>query len=113
MQLDGRVAREDVELGGKRIRTGDVVISVLGAANRDLEAFADPESLDVGRRGNSHLSFGRGVHYCLGGPLAIMEARIALAGLLDRYSSLRLAVEPEYREGVALRGVDQLWIKVG
>ena len=45
--------------------------------------------------------------------MAIMEARIALAGLLDRYSSLRLAVEPEYREGVALRGVDQLWIKVG
>ena len=53
-----------------------------------------------------------GVHYCLGGPLAIMEARLALTGLLDRYSSLRLAVEPEYRQGVALRGVERLWIEV-
>ena len=112
VQVDGRAAREDVEIGGKQIRAGDVVISVLGAANRDPEAFDDPESLDVGRRGNSHLSFGRGVHYCLGGPLAIMEARLALAGLLDRYSSLRLVVEPEYREGVALRGVERLWIEV-
>ena len=112
VQLDGRAAREDVEIGGKRIRAGDVVIAVLGAANRDPEAFDDPESLDVGRNGNSHLSFGRGVHYCLGGPLAIMEARLALTGLLDRYSSLRLAVEPDYREGVALRGVERLWIEV-
>ena len=112
VQLDGRAAREDVEIGGKRIQAGDVVISVLGAANRDPDAFDDPESLDVGRRGNSHLSFGRGVHYCLGGPLAIMEARLALTGLLDRYSSLRLAVEPEYRQGVALRGVERLWIEV-
>ncbi len=111
VQLDGRAAREDVEVGGKHIRAGDVVISVLGAANRDPEAFDDPESLDVGRRGNSHLSFGRGVHYCLGGPLAIMEARTALASLLDRYSSMRLAMEPEYREGVALRGVERLWIE--
>ena len=112
VQLDGRAAREDVEIGGKHIRAGDVVISVLGAANRDPEAFDDPEALDVGRRGNSHLSFGRGVHYCLGGPLAIMEARLALSGLLDRYPSLRLAVEPEYREGVTLRGVERLWIEV-
>ncbi len=112
VQLDGRAAREDVEIGGKRIRAGDVVIAVLGAANRDPEAFDDPEALDVGRNGNSHLSFGRGVHYCLGGPLAVMEARLALTGLLDRYSSLRLAVEPEYREGVALRGVERLWIEV-
>ena len=111
VQLDGRVAREDVKIGGKLIREGDVVISVLGAANRDPEAFDDPESLDVGRRGNSHLSFGRGVHYCLGGPLAIMEARVALSGLLDRYSSLRLAVEPDFRKGVALRGVERLWIE--
>ena len=112
VQLDGRAAREDVEIGGKRIRAGDVVISILGAANRDPEAFDDPEALDVGRSGNSHLSFGRGVHYCLGGPLAIMEARAALAGLLDRYASMRLAMEPESRKGVALRGVERLWIEV-
>jgi len=112
VQLNGRKALEDVELGGKRIRAGQVVISLVGAANRDPEVFADPDSLDIGRREKSHLSFGRGIHYCLGAPLALLEARIAFASMLKRFTSIRLALEPRHQQGVVLRGVEQLWIEV-
>ena len=111
-QLNGRRAREDAELGGKRIRAGDVVISVIGAANRDPEVFDDPDTLDIGRREKSHLSFGRGIHYCLGAALAVMEARIVFGAVLDRYASIRLAAEPRHRKTVVLRGVEDLWIEV-
>ena len=111
-QLNGRRAREDVELGGKRIRAGDVVIAVIGAANRDPEVFDDPDALDIGRREQSHLSFGRGIHYCLGAALAVMEARIVFAAVLDRFASIRLAAEPRHRTTVVLRGVEHLWIEV-
>ena len=111
-QLNGRRAREDVELGGKRIPAGDVVISVIGAANRDPEVFDDPDTLDIGRREQSHLSFGRGIHYCLGAALAVMEARIVFTAVLDRFASIRLAAEPRHRKTVVLRGVEHLWIEV-
>ena len=112
VQLNGRLVREDVEIGGKPIRAGEVVISAIGAANRDPEVFDHPETLDIGRRETSHLSFGRGIHYCLGAPLALLEARVAFAALLDRYASIRLADEPRHRQGVVLRGVEHLWIEV-
>ena len=113
VQLDGRCAREDVVIGGKRISAGEVVLSLIGAANRDPRKFYQPETLDIGRRDKSHLSFGRGIHYCLGAALAVLEARIAFASLLARFSSIRLAAEPRHREGVVLRGVEHLWIEVG
>ena len=103
VQLNGRSALQDVQLGGKRIRAGDVVISLIGAANRDPEVFNDPESLDIGRQEKSHLSFSRGIHYCFGAPLALAEARIAFATVLKRFSSIRLALEPQYLKGVVLR----------
>ena len=112
VQLNGRLALEDVEIGGKQIRARQVVISIVGAANRDPEAFDDPDVLDIGRRDTSHLSFGRGIHYCIGAPLAILEARIAFAALLDRFATIRLAAEPRHRDGVVLRGVEHLWIEV-
>ena len=112
VQVNGRSVREDVEIGGKRIRAGQRVIALIGAANRDPEMFDDPEALDIGRRGQSHLSFGRGIHYCLGASLAVLEARTAFASLLDRFTSIRLAAEPRHRGGVVLRGVEQLWIEV-
>ena len=112
VQLNGRCAREETELGGKRIRAGDVVISVIGAANRDPTVFDDPDTLDIGRTEQSHLSFGRGIHYCLGAPLAVLEARIAFAAVLERFASIRLAAEPRHRQTVVLRGVEDLWIEV-
>ena len=112
VQLDGRVVREDLEIGGKRLRAGQKVIALLGAANRDPAAFENPEALDIRREQKSHLSFGRGIHYCLGASLALLEARIAFRGLLDRFASIRLADEPSYRDGIVLRGVESLWIEV-
>ena len=112
VQLDGRVVREDLEMGGKRLRAGQKVIALLGAANRDPAAFENPDALDIGRKEKSHLSFGRGIHYCLGASLAVVEARIAFRGLLDRFPSIRMAAEPRYRDGIVLRGVESLWIEV-
>jgi hypothetical protein len=112
VQLNGRYVREDVEIGGKRIRAGQRVITLIGAANRDPEVFADPDRMDIRRPHNSHLSFGRGIHYCLGAPLAALEVRTAFTALLDRFSEIRLAEEPRHRQGIVLRGVEQLWIEV-
>lgn len=112
VQLDGRTALEDVELGGKTIGTGQQVVSVVGAANRDPEAFSDPDRLDIGREEKSHISFGRGIHYCLGASLAKLEGRIAFEGLLERFSSMRLAAMPQQRKQVVLRGVEDLLVEV-
>ncbi len=112
VQLDGRMVKEDVEIGGKRIRAGQRVISALGAANRDGSAFTAPRALDIARKERSHLSFGRGIHHCLGAPLAALEGRIAFSTLLERFISFRLIGELEYRDQLVLRGVEELWIEV-
>ncbi len=112
VQLDSRMAREDVVLGGKRIRAGQQVIAVLGAANRDPAAFDQPETLDIGRREKNHLAFGRGIHYCLGSSLAILEGRIAFTSILERYASIRLVAEPAVRNQIVLRGLEELWVEV-
>ena len=111
VQLDNRIAREPVELRGKRIATGQRVLCLLGAANRDPQAFPDADRLDVGRSGANHLAFGRGIHYCLGSPLARLEGRVAFEALLPRLGSLRLAEEPRYRDQVTLRGLESLWLE--
>ena len=112
VQLDGRLVTEDVEIGGKRLRANQRVISFIGAANRDPEAFANPDVLDITRPKQSHLSFGRGIHYCLGAPLAILEGKLAILALLDRFPSMRLAAEPTYRDVLVLRGVGELLVDV-
>jgi cytochrome P450 len=91
-----RWAAVDVELRGQTIRRGESVIVVLGAADRDPERFEDPDALVLtSERGTRHLGFGRGPHFCLGAPLARLEAEIALGTLLGRLTGLRLAVPPE------------------
>ena len=112
VQLNGRYVRENVEIGGKRIRAGQRVITLIGAANRDPEVFDDPDRMDIRRPQTSHLSFGRGIHYCLGAPLAVLEARTAFAALLDRFTEIRLAEEPRHRQRIVLRGLEHLWIEV-
>jgi cytochrome P450 len=87
-----RWAATDVELGGRTIKRGDVVIAILGAADRDPARFPEPDALDLERQDNKHVAFGRGSHYCLGAPLARLEGEIAIATLLRRLADLRLAV---------------------
>ncbi|HEX4931311.1 MAG TPA: cytochrome P450 [Gaiellaceae bacterium] len=93
-----RWAATDVELGGQTIRRGETVIAILGAADRDPERFPDPDRFDVQREDTRHLAFGRGSHYCLGAPLARLEAEIALETLFRRLPNLRLAVSPDELE---------------
>ena len=112
VQIDPRNAIGDVEIGGKRIAAGQRILAIVGAANRDPQTFANPDELDIGRDEVSHLSFGRGIHYCLGSPLAILEGGLAFTSLLQRFSSIRLASEPVFKEQIVLRGVEELWVEV-
>ena len=90
-----RWAATDVELGGQTIRKGEGVIVILGSADRDPSRFPDPDRLDFAREDVKHLAFGRGSHYCLGAPLARLEAEVALTTLLRRLPGLRLAMSVE------------------
>ena len=92
VQMVFRLAREDVEYGGTTIRAGERVHLVLNAANRDPSVFERPDELDIERGRSRHVSFGPGAHFCLGAPLARLEARVALQGLLARFD--RLELEP-------------------
>ena len=112
VQLDGRLCTKDTEIDGHKVERGHIVINAIGAANRDPEAFPQPDRLDIGRQQTSNLSFGRGIHYCLGAPLAVMEAKIAFAALLERYRSIRLVGEPKPRKQTVLHGFDQVWVEV-
>jgi cytochrome P450 len=85
----------DGDLGGRQLRRGDLVVAVVGSANRDEDQFADADVLDLGRAANKHVGFGRGPHFCLGAPLARLEAEIALTTLVDRLPGLRLAIDED------------------
>lgn len=113
VQIDSRTALVDQEIGGKQIRRGQQVLLLIGAANRDPEAFPDPDVLDLTRTARSHMSFGRGIHHCLGAPLARMEGQIAFGKLLERFPHMRLAGKPKFRDRVVLRGLRSLPVKVG
>jgi cytochrome P450 len=106
-----RFATEDLSIGGVRIPAGDTVLLCLASANRDPDQFTDPDALDLSRTGNPHLSFGLGIHYCLGAPLARIETDIALTSLLRRFPGLALAVKPDelrWRPSFRSRGLLEL-----
>ncbi|MEU2061398.1 cytochrome P450 [Streptomyces sp. NPDC013455] len=90
-----RVATEDVRVGGRLIRAGDVVYNAYLAANRDPEVFPDPDTLDFDRAGAAHLAFGHGPHHCLAAVMARMEAEVMIGAVLTRFPGIRLAVPPE------------------
>ena len=109
VQRTGRIPNTDVELGGKAIPKGSLVLGVIGAANRDPAHFAEPDRLDVTRVDNRHLGFGWGIHFCLGAPLARAEAQAAIGTLARRLPGLALATAtPEWRGASALRGLTAL-----
>lgn len=103
-----RFARRPSELGGHEIKAGESVLVAIGGANRDPRRFANPERLDVTIERERHLAFGLGPHFCLGAPLARLEAEVALSALLARYPALHLAGEPVRGGTFTLRGVDSL-----
>ena len=106
-----RFAREDVAIGDTVIPKGEMVMIVIAAADHDPERFPEPDALDIARADNKHLAFGKGIHHCLGAPLARMEGQIALGTLLRRMPDLRLKGSPEsltWRPGMVLRGLKGL-----
>jgi len=111
-----RFASEPVEIGGVPIGPGEVVLVSLSGANRDPSRYAQPDRLDLGRDSGGHLAFGHGIHYCLGAPLARLEAEIAFAGLLERFGSITLAVPPEalrWRPSTLIHGLESLPVRLG
>jgi cytochrome P450 len=108
-QHTARLAPEDTELGGKKIRKREAVIAVMGAANRDPERFPDPDRLNIRREDNRHVAFAWGSHFCFGAALARIEGQIAIELIVRRLPSLRLEPGPlVWRENLGLRGLKSL-----
>jgi cytochrome P450 len=108
LQLFERTATEDVEIGGITVEKGRKIAALLGSANHDPAVFVAPETLDVGRTENPHVTFGAGVHFCIGAPLARVELQASFGALLDRTSSLELGGEPVRRPEFVIRGLAEL-----
>ncbi|HTR84543.1 MAG TPA: cytochrome P450, partial [Reyranella sp.] len=108
VQITQRVVLSDMEVVGCPVKEGDEILLVLGAANRDPAAFADPHRLDVTRDARKHVAFGGGIHHCLGAALARMEGQIALQALLGRFGHIDLAGTPVHRPTFTLRGLESL-----
>jgi cytochrome P450 len=110
-----RFAAEPLEIDGVPIGPGEVVLVALSGANRDPSRYPHPEGLDVGRDSGGHLAFGHGIHYCLGAPLARLEAEIAFRGLLERFGSMTLAVPPDalrWRPSSLIHGLESLPVRL-
>jgi cytochrome P450 len=113
VQLTMRIPTEDVDLGGHRLARGQTVVAVLGSANRDPAVFPDPDRLDLGRDAGAHLSFGYGIHFCLGAQLARLEGAVALGELARRFPNVALETDRvAWRRLTFLRGLVALPVRV-
>jgi hypothetical protein len=108
LQLFERTATEDVEIGGVIVERGRKIAALLGSANHDPAVFADPDALVVGRMDNPHISFGAGVHFCIGAPLARVELQASFGALFERTTSIELGSEPRRRPEFVIRGLADL-----
>jgi len=111
VQLDGRFVFEDIELDGFTLEKGSSIITLLAGANRDPAVCDDPETFDVGRDDIQLMSFGSGIHFCLGAALARLEAQVVLERLLDRYETWEITAEPPWQSRITIRGVERLDVK--
>lgn len=109
VQMTGRIAKVDVEIGGHAIKEGEAVSTIVGAANRDPDVFPDPDTLDLTREPCNHLSFSAGIHFCLGAQLARLEGQIALSTVVRRFPDMQLATtDLRWRPAPILRGLEAL-----
>ncbi|HRD76433.1 MAG TPA: cytochrome P450 [Hyphomicrobiaceae bacterium] len=110
-----RVVVDDIEFGGRLLKKGQRVFAFTNAANRDGAQFPDPDRFDIARTPNAHLTFGHGIHFCLGAPLARLEAQIAVRRLAERFPRVRLAGSgaPEWSDSLILRGIKSLPVVLG
>lgn len=114
VQVDGRMTVRDAEVGGTTVKAGTRVAPLIGSANHDPAKFDRPGELDITRSDIGNISFGRGIHHCLGAPLARLEGRIALEVLLERFPRLAFGTRPpKYRPSIVLRGLEHLDVRVG
>ena len=113
IQTDGRTALEPTLIGSTTIDTGTVVLLLLGAANRDPSRFTRPADFDIERADTQSVSFGAGAHYCLGAPLARLEARVLFPRLLQRFPGLRPDRPATWRPGLTFRGLCSLPVSIG
>ena len=112
VQLVARIAADDMTIGDTTVVKGDSMMLLLAAAQRDPAEFERPETFDPDRNAFRHLAFGRGLHYCLGAPLARLEAAVALSAVTARFPEARLDGEPVYKQNVTLRGLSTLSVAV-
>jgi cytochrome P450 len=112
VQMVGRIAASDMTIAGIEVAAGDVMMLLLAAAQRDPAEFDRPDIFDPDRGTLRHLGFGHGAHYCLGAPLARLEAGVALSALTARFPNARLDSEPQYKTNVTLRGLSNLMVAV-
>lgn len=113
VQVNCRRCTEDTEIAGRPVAAGSLVAVLLGSANHDPDRFERPDELDLTRPDKRHLSFGRGVHHCLGAPLARLEFRIALEVLLERFADIQIAAPPPaFKRMIGLRGPQHLHVRV-
>jgi cytochrome P450 len=112
VQLVGRIAGEDMSIGGVDIPRGETMMLLLAAAHRDPAVTERPDEFDPTRTAIRHLAFGLGPHFCLGAPLARLEANVALSAVTKRFPNARLETEPAYKPNVTLRGVADLVVAV-
>ena len=109
-----RVAVQDVEIGGKTIRKGDRIRWIMASANRDPDVFPDPDRFDIGRQPNPHISFGSGIHYCLGSTLARIEGQEVFRGFAERFDSFVVETEGlEYQPSLQFRSLKSLPVRWG
>ena len=112
VQMTARVATMDITVGEQEVPAGTEVMVLIAAANRDAEVFSDPDRLDIGRQENRHLSFGGGIHHCLGAPLARVEGQEAIGRLIRRFERLEVWDDPvEWKPTTTLRGPARLTLR--
>ncbi|MEU8642087.1 cytochrome P450 [Streptomyces sp. NPDC060011] len=112
LQLFERWVLDDIEIDGTTVPRGAEIAMLFGSANRDAEVFASPDTLDLARAENPHISFSAGIHYCIGAPLARIELAASMSALLTRAPGLRLTEEPVRKPGFVIRGLEGLKVEV-